>query len=148
MSLARQFFREFRPLFRMLEEPLGRSTAVTPSFYPRHNSNSNPFTLLSDPFFTTNVNVPEVDLSEEGNNYVVEASVPGVKRENLELRIGDSGQSLTIRGRTVVTNVKENGAESSDAQTTQSGGTSESPVANAAQTAESESEFISFYLYT
>ena len=143
MSLARQFFREFRPLFRMLEEPLGRSSALTPSYYSRHSS--NPFTLLSDPFFASS-NIPEVDLSEDGNNFVVEASVPGVKRENLELRIGDNGQSLTIRGRKVVSNVRDtaDGAEdlASTPQTqTQSAGVTEAPLANATPTAEAESEY-------
>lgn len=44
---------------------------------------------------------PALNLSEENNSYIVEAEVPGVKKENLNLRIGDGGRSLTIEGRVV-----------------------------------------------
>jgi HSP20 family protein len=40
-----------------------------------------------------------MDVSEAGNTYVVEAELPGVKKENLEVRIGDGGRSLTIQGK-------------------------------------------------
>ncbi|KAI0073754.1 HSP20-like chaperone, partial [Panus rudis PR-1116 ss-1] len=33
--------------------------------------------------------------------YIVEAELPGVKRENVEVRIGDGGRSLTIEGKIV-----------------------------------------------
>lgn len=42
---------------------------------------------------------PALNLSEENDSYTVEAEVPGVKKENLDLRIGDGGRSLTIEGR-------------------------------------------------
>ncbi|KDQ62430.1 hypothetical protein JAAARDRAFT_122365 [Jaapia argillacea MUCL 33604] len=91
MSLARQFFREFRPLFRMLEEPIGRS----PSYLGLPTRS-----LLQDPFFTSPASLrPAVDVSEEGNNYVVEAELPGVKKENVEVRIGDGGRSVLIEGK-------------------------------------------------
>jgi HSP20 family protein len=48
------------------------------------------------------MSLPAVDVHEDGNAYVVEAELPGVKKENVELRIGDNGQSLTIEGRTVI----------------------------------------------
>jgi len=96
MSLTRQFLREFRPLFRMLEEPFGRSAV---SALPR-NSNS-PFAIFNDPFFSNPIAaLPAIDLAEEGNHYVVEAELPGVKKENVDIRIGDNGQSLTIEGKT------------------------------------------------
>lgn len=92
MSLARQFFREMRPLFRMLEEPLPRSHAY--GGFPR--------SLLDDSFFrTSSVLQPPVDVSEEGNNYVIEAELPGVKKENVEVRIGDGGRSVTIEGKVI-----------------------------------------------
>ena len=95
MSLARQFFREFRPLFRMLEEPLGRSPAYL-------NSSHRPFiedAFFRDPFQTALR--PAVDVTEEGNNYVVEAELPGVQKENVQVRVGDGGRSVTIQGRVV-----------------------------------------------
>ncbi|GJE97192.1 HSP20-like chaperone [Phanerochaete sordida] len=94
MSLARQFFREMRPLFRMLEEPFGRSPAYLGS--PRSRS------LLEDPFFSHPSAVrPAIDVTEEGNHYIVEAELPGVKKENIQVRVGDGGQSLTIEGKIV-----------------------------------------------
>ena len=57
MSLTRQFLREFRPLFRMLEEPFG----VSPR-YARPNS------FFDDPFFhSPRALRPAVDVTEEGN---------------------------------------------------------------------------------
>lgn len=97
MSIARQFLREFRPLFRLLEEPLN-STSV--GKFPRNS----PFAVFNDPFFEGRgawIQQPAVDLAEEGNHYVVEAELPGVKKENVEIRIGDNGQSLTIEGKTL-----------------------------------------------
>lgn len=93
MSLARQFFREMRPLFRMLEEPLGRPPAYMSGF-------SGPRALFEDPFFNSPAALrPAVDVSEQGNNYIVEAELPGVKKENVNVRIGDGGQTLTIEGK-------------------------------------------------
>lgn len=89
MSLTRQFLREFRPLFRMLEEPFG----VSPR-YARSNS------FFDDPFFhSPRALRPAVDVTEEGSNYVVEAELPGVKKEDVEVRIGDGGRSVTIEGK-------------------------------------------------
>ncbi|KAJ7459853.1 HSP20-like chaperone [Mycena latifolia] len=93
MSIARQLLHEFRPFFRMLDEPLTRSSIGI----GRSRS------LFDDPFFTMNRDMlrgPAVDVSEEGNGkYVVEAELPGVKKENLEVRLGDGGRSLTIEGK-------------------------------------------------
>ncbi|KAI8978692.1 HSP20-like chaperone [Trametes punicea] len=94
MSLARQFFRELRPLFRMLEEPLGRSPAYMGRFPPGD--------FFDDPFFTSPAMLrPAVDVSEQGDKYIVEAELPGVKKENVNVRIGDGGRTLTIEGRVV-----------------------------------------------
>ncbi|KZT73809.1 HSP20-like chaperone [Daedalea quercina L-15889] len=93
MSLARQFFREMRPLFRMLEEPLGR----TPSAFGAY-----PRSVFDDPFFRAPAMLqPAVDVSEEGNKYVIEAELPGVKKEDVNVRIGDGGRSVTIEGKVV-----------------------------------------------
>ncbi|KAK7690015.1 hypothetical protein QCA50_006657 [Cerrena zonata] len=89
MSLARQFLREFRPLFRMLEEPLGVS--------PRYGRSSS---FFDDPFFhSPRALRPAIDVTEEGNRYIVEAELPGVKKDDIEVRIGDGGRSLTIEGK-------------------------------------------------
>ncbi|KAK0464560.1 HSP20-like chaperone [Desarmillaria tabescens] len=93
MSIARQLFREFRPLFRMLEEPITR----TPASW---NMRSHPF--FDDPFFSSpGFGRPAVDVTEQGNKYIVEADLPGVAKENVEVRIGEGGRSLTIEGKVV-----------------------------------------------
>jgi len=45
--------------------------------------------------------IPAVDVYEEQDKFVVEAEVPGVKKENLDIHIGDNGKSVTISGKTV-----------------------------------------------
>ena len=93
MSLARHFFRELRPLFRMLEEPLGRSPSYMGGRFP-------PREFFDDPFFNSpSLLRPAVDVSEQGDKYVVEAELPGVKKENVNVRIGDGGRTLTIEGK-------------------------------------------------
>jgi HSP20 family molecular chaperone IbpA len=94
MSLTRSLFNEFRPFFRMLEEPLARPFPVLAPRFNRH--------FLDHSFQSENA-WPRlaVDLSEEGNNYIVEAELPGVKKENVEVRVGDGGRSITIEGRIV-----------------------------------------------
>lgn len=94
MSIARQLFREFRPFFQMLDEPFGRQ--VSRSSYPQLRS------VFDDPFFTAPIQArPAVDVAEEGNNYIVEAELPGVKKEDVDVRIGDGGRSVTIEGKII-----------------------------------------------
>ena len=88
MSLTRQFFREMRPLFHMLEEPFGRS----PTYFPAMNRMDSLQEMLSR---------PAMDVSDKGDKYVVDADLPGVQKENIEVRIGDNGRSITIEGRVV-----------------------------------------------
>lgn len=93
MSLARQLFNDMRPLYRLLEEGFNQPAAfaVSPS---RHS-------FLEDPFFQpSNTMRLALDVTEQGNNYIVEAEMPGVKKENLEVKIGDAGRSVTIEGKT------------------------------------------------
>ncbi|OSD07248.1 HSP20-like chaperone [Trametes coccinea BRFM310] len=95
MSLTRQFFRELRPLFRMLEEPFGTRA---PTYGGRHR----PRDFFDDPFFNSPAMLrPAVDVSEQGDKYIVEAELPGVKKENVNVRIGDGGRTLTIEGKVV-----------------------------------------------
>jgi HSP20 family molecular chaperone IbpA len=85
MSLSRAVFNEFRPFFRMMEDPF----STDPVF-----SNMN----RRDPY-NWHSTTPALNLSEENDSYTVEAEVPGVKKENLDIHIGDGGRSLTIEGR-------------------------------------------------
>lgn len=43
---------------------------------------------------------PQMQMSEEEHRFIVRAEVPGVPKENLDVSIGDDGQSLTIKGST------------------------------------------------
>ncbi|KIK03353.1 hypothetical protein K443DRAFT_5449 [Laccaria amethystina LaAM-08-1] len=79
MSIARQLFHEFRPLFRMLEEPLTR-----PQFYAIPSRVSDPFNV----FLTR----PAIDVKEESDKYILDADL---------VRIGDNGRSVTIEGKVV-----------------------------------------------
>jgi HSP20 family molecular chaperone IbpA len=99
MSLSRALFNEFRPFFRMLEDPF----AADPTFSAlmQRQRSFDPFNWQS----TT----PALNLSEENDHYIVEAEVPGVRKENLGLRVGDGGRSLTIEGK--VFSSRKNGGE-------------------------------------
>ncbi len=114
MSIARQFLNEFRPLIRMLEEPLGGRFGAY-----RFPSRS----VFDDPFFSApRFARPAVDVSEDGKNYVVETELPGVKKEDMEVRIGDGGRSVTIEGKILQRNTYANGDGSTAS-------TSDKPVA-------------------
>lgn len=89
MSFSRQLLREFRPLFRMLEEPIsgrgpymGLNRTSLPSLFDFDISRS-----------------PAIDIREEGSKYLLEAELPGVKKEDIEVRVGDAGRSITIEGK-------------------------------------------------
>lgn len=108
MSIARQLLHEVRPFFRMLEEPFGRS-AVAPIYQQR--------SLFEDPFFRSPAAIhPPVDVTEEGDKYIIEAELPGVKKENVDIRIGDAGRSVTIQGKT--SSRQTNGESDTTAETT------------------------------
>jgi HSP20 family molecular chaperone IbpA len=96
MSLSRQIFREFRPIFRMLDEPF--NVHYYPSAVGRLRGRG-----WEDPIFggaLSSAHVP-VDISEDGNHYIIEAELPGIKRENVDVRVEDGGQMVTIEGRIV-----------------------------------------------
>ena len=78
----------------MLEEPLTRGAPTLYGFPHR--------SFLADPFFTSPSTVhPALDITEEGDNYTVEAELPGIKKENIDISVGDGGRSVTIQGRTL-----------------------------------------------
>lgn len=84
---------QLRPFFRVLEDPF-----FQPAFGAgaRHQFGRQRFDWPR-----THVARPAVDLTESGNTYVVEAELPGIKKENVEVRVGDNGQSITIEGKIV-----------------------------------------------
>ncbi|KAH9891622.1 HSP20-like chaperone [Cubamyces lactineus] len=115
MSLARHFFRELRPLFRMLEEPFGRSPSYMGGRFP-------PREFFDDPFFNSpSMLRPAVDVSEQGDKYVVEAELPGVKKENVNVRIGDGGRTLTIEGKVFSRSGEPQQAQAADASSSAAG---------------------------
>ncbi|EIM80410.1 HSP20-like chaperone [Stereum hirsutum FP-91666 SS1] len=86
----------FRPFFQLLDEPY---TQQSPSgTVSRRNPTTN---FFDDPFFnaTRRLRSPAVEINEEGDHYVVEAELPGVRKEDVDVRIGDAGRSLTIEGK-------------------------------------------------
>ncbi|CAE7212205.1 unnamed protein product [Rhizoctonia solani] len=89
MSLTRSLLNDFRPLFRMIEDPFFSSPVVLPR-YARSGS-WQPFAALQ--------RQAAVEVTEEGNEVVVHAELPGVKKENLDVHLSNDGQSLTIEGR-------------------------------------------------
>lgn len=88
MSLSRTFINEFRPFFRLFDD-ISRSARAPFPVSARTNI---------DDFYHSSLRQPAVDLSEQGNIYIIEAELPGVKKENLEVRVGDNGRSVTIEG--------------------------------------------------
>ena len=105
MALARHFLREFRPLFRMLEEPM--AGLRSPSIPVR--------SFFEDPLISLSTARPAVDVTEQSGAYIVEADLPGVKKENLEVRIDDGGRSVTIAGKVVSGSPRAEGESSSEA---------------------------------
>ncbi|KAF8742622.1 hypothetical protein AX14_003253 [Amanita brunnescens Koide BX004] len=97
MSISR-ILNEVRPLIQLLEEPLVRPSA----FYvrPQRMSFEDPF---RSPFGGLGAlgGRPAVDVYEDGDKYIVAADLPGVKKEDVEVRVGEDGRSITIEGRRV-----------------------------------------------
>jgi len=101
MSITRHLLNEFRPLFRMLEEPIGGRFGA----FGIHSR-----AIFDDPFFTgSRLARPAVDVSEDGSNYIVETELPGVKKEDVQVHIGDGGRSVTIEGNIVRRGTSANG---------------------------------------
>jgi len=74
----------------MLEEPI--AGIRSPSLPVR--------SFFEDPLFSISAaSRPAVDITEKNGTYIVEADLPGVKKENIEVRIDDGGRSLTIAGK-------------------------------------------------
>lgn len=100
MSLTRQFLRDFAPLFRVLEQPFSRSPAALSGGLPGWNR--------FDSFDTR----PAIDIAEQNDKYILDAEVPGVSKEDINIRVGDSGRSITIEGKVLETKPSPTPAES------------------------------------
>jgi HSP20 family protein len=61
-----------------------------------------------------------VDLREEGDKFIVNADLPGVKKDNVEIRIGDDGRSVTIEGKFVQETPEQGASEELQAGETDS----------------------------
>ena len=92
MSLQRSLFSD--PFFR---DPLFRDPFFTGHRYHRHPSNDVWLVPGSEPIGRQLA----VDISEQGDTYLVETEVPGFKKENIDLKVGDGGRSLTVSGKQV-----------------------------------------------
>ena len=103
MYLTRNFFREVAPLFRMLGQPSGRTLPV----YGARNWDH------FDPFPNLEVR-PAIDVTEQGDKYVLDAELPGVSKENIEVRVADGGRSITIEGKSVNKNAPQTSQGSED----------------------------------
>ncbi|CUA71683.1 hypothetical protein RSOLAG22IIIB_04729 [Rhizoctonia solani] len=84
MSLTRNFFGDFEPLFRLVEDPRAYSQS-------RQGVNHHQRQAVAE-------------LSEEEKGYVVRAELPGVQKQDLDIHVGNDGRSLTIEGRIHRTN--------------------------------------------
>ena len=76
MSLTRSFFNDFSPLFRLVEDPQYSSSVPA----QRH----------------THQRQAVAEVSDEGKEYLVRAELPGVRKEDLDIHVGNDGRSLTI----------------------------------------------------
>jgi len=78
------------------------------------------------------VRTPRVQVLEEENKFVVSAEVPGIRKEELDVHIGDGGRSLRIQGRSG-THVTSGQGQEAAVEGTQQGGKQEAAVEGAKQ---------------
>lgn len=123
MSLIpRNVFKELRKAFQALEQPFLHHNKSIPA-----PLKYNPQNDLLKAFGLDNLDVltgfsgASVTEAGDGKNYIVEAELPGVKKENLKVEFTDNGEVLHIEG------VK--GALPSSASATSSGGDGSSTAA-------------------
>lgn len=113
MSVTRALLNEFRPFFRVLDDPFFSSPdpfALVPRTphqnHHRHHRHSRNHQLeqqnssggLWSELGFGDIRSPRVELTEVDNKFVVSAEMLGVKKEDLDVSIGDGGRSLRIQG--------------------------------------------------
>ncbi|KAF8755252.1 small heat shock protein (HSP20) family [Rhizoctonia solani] len=131
MSLTRSLLNDFRPLFRMIEDPFFSS----PSVFPRYARSDawQPFAALQ--------RQAAVEVTEDGNDVVVHAEMPGVKKENLDVHLSNDGQSLTIEGHTTADNSASTAVAEGSSQDVVKSSDSSSAVASTSGQSEFRSSF-------
>lgn len=110
MSMTRNLFHEIRPFFRLFDD--------VSRMHPAYPIVNRPFGRQFEPFLQQRH--PSIDLTEQGNEYIVEAEVPGVKKENLNVRVGDGGRSITVEGQ-IFSRTHSEPVENIDTATSQAG---------------------------
>lgn len=93
------FFNELRKAFRLLEEPFLHHNRSVPA-PRRHHPQSDLFKAfgLGDLDVLSGFSGAYVKEAEDGKSYLVEAELPGVKKENLKIEFSDNGEVLHIEG--------------------------------------------------
>ncbi|KAG8951119.1 hypothetical protein FRC04_006778 [Tulasnella sp. 424] len=125
MSLTRALFNEFRPVFQMLDDPIFADPfSVVPQRRTPQTNDSNsqvsPWSKIA--------RTPHVHLTDEADKYVVEAEVPGVPKENLDISISDNGRSLTIKGDTFSSSESASEGKGKEKEVVSESTTSEEPA--------------------
>ncbi|KAG8826279.1 hypothetical protein FRC19_009338 [Serendipita sp. 401] len=107
MYFARSLLHECRPLFRVLEDnhshllrrsnwPYPAVSTTLKSDGPLHHFWSWRGSGWNGRSFDDKS--MSLDMVDKGDTFSIEADLPGVKKENLNVRIGDNGRSLVIEG--------------------------------------------------
>lgn len=112
MSISRNIFNEIRPFFRLFDD-VSRA-------HPAYSIVNRPFDRQFEPFLQPRH--PSIDVSEQGNEYIIEAEVPGVKKENLNVRVGDGGRSITVQGQIHTRSPSQSKSVDASASTENNGG--------------------------
>ncbi|KAI9206766.1 HSP20-like chaperone [Polychytrium aggregatum] len=103
MSLSRQFPRFIRQFERAFEDPFFRSPFASPA---------SRFWNDFDPVFNGLARTPAVDVSETATAYKIQAEVPGIPKENIQIELTDP-RTLVIKGSFDRTSSPEQSAEQS-----------------------------------
>lgn len=104
MSFVATFLPELQPFFRTLDDPFaiapphGRTFRRTKRQDSQVESYSGASRSLISELGFGGLRSPIVQVTEEGDEYVVNAEVPGVRKEELDVSVGDGGRSLRIQG--------------------------------------------------
>jgi HSP20 family molecular chaperone IbpA len=121
-SRSRSLFREVSPLFRLLEHqvnvahPLRLRAQFVPAAacstahmgrrsHPWNHEGVTPWINRFrwgwgwDPVHWNAGGHPTIDMVEKADAYVIEADLPGVKKADVSVRVGDEGWSLIVEGR-------------------------------------------------
>jgi len=97
------FFSDFYPIFSLLDDPFFTQSSYGADPYAVARSNNGQQQVgqrRRGGSGFPQLRTPRLQVHEEENRFVVDCELPGVRKENLEVNIGDGGRSLTIQGST------------------------------------------------